>query len=99
MKTINTGIDAIDAITQLSRSTAVISGDEDDMTKVKSYNLHNGTELSSVNHHVANGVAGVKLDGNLALAVSCRLVKGGISFKVVILLSELKSLRLLKLNF
>ena len=57
------------------------------------------TELSSLILDDACGVAGVKLDGNLALAVSCRLVKGGISFKVVILLSELKSLRLLKLNF
>ena len=95
-KTINTGIDAIDAITQLSRSTAVISGDEDDMTKVKSYNLQTGAELSSVNHHDANGVAGVKLGGKMTLAVSCRSVKRFIGF---ITLSKLTYFTLLKLKF
>ena len=74
-QTINTGIDAIHSITLLIRNTAVISGAEDGIQKVKSYNLQTGAELCSLNLEDACGVAGVKLGGNLALAVARRLVK------------------------
>ena len=87
-QTINTGIDAIHSITLLSRNTAVISGAEDGIQKVKSYNFQTGAELSSVNLDDAYGVAGVKMGGNLALAVSRRLVKRFIGFMTAILLSS-----------
>ena len=65
---------------------------------MKSYNFQTGAKISSVILRMPVEWAGVKLGGNLALAVSCRLVKGGISFMIAILLFELSSLRLLKLN-
>ena len=74
-QTINTGIDAIHSITLLSRNTAVISGAEDGIQKVKCYNLQTGTELSCLHLYDAFGVAGVKLCGKLVLAVARRLVK------------------------
>ena len=86
METINTGIDAITSITLLSGSTAVISGNEAGIQKVKWFNLQTGAELSSLNLYDAHGVAGVKLGGKLVLAVARRLVKRVMGFMTVILL-------------
>ena len=74
-QTINTRIDAVNSITLLSRNTVVICGAEAGKQKVKSYNLQTGAELSSLNLDDASGVAGVKLSGNLALAVARRWVQ------------------------
>ena len=86
METINTGIDVITSITLLSGNTAVISGYEAGIRKVKSYNLQTGAELSCLNLKDASGVARVKLGGKLVLAVLRRLVKRAIGFIIAILL-------------
>ena len=87
-KSINTGIVGINSITLLSRNTAVISGDEAGIRKVKSYNFQAGAGLCSLNLDDAYGVAGVKMGGNLALAVARRLVKRDMGFMTAILLSS-----------
>ena len=54
---------------------AVICGEEDGLTKIKSYNLHTGAEMICINLEDAFGLAEVKIGGKTALAVSLRSVE------------------------
>ena len=74
-RSIQTGIDIIRSITLLRDDVAVICGEEDGLTKLKSYNLQNGALLNCFNLDEAFGLAEVKIGGISALAVSLRLVE------------------------
>ena len=71
-ETIPTGISCIKSSTLLGDNMVVICGDEDGVTKIKSYNLTSSQELQSLNLKDAYGLAEVKLNGKLVLAVSYR---------------------------
>ena len=75
MRTIKTRIDVIRSITMLLDHVAVICGEEDGLTKIKSYNLHTGAEMICINLEDAFGLAEVKIGGKTALAVSLRSVE------------------------
>ena len=75
MRTIKTGIDAIRSITMFLDHDAVICGEEDGLTKIKSYNLFTGAEMISISLEEAFGLAEVKIGGKRALAVSLRSVE------------------------
>ena len=75
MRSIKTGIDIIRSITLLRDDVAVICGEEDGFTKLKSYNLRNGAQLNCLSLDEAFGLAEVKIGGRSALAVSLRLVE------------------------
>ena len=66
----NTGMDRVYSFTILTNEIGVICGDESWIRKIKSYNLQTGRELHCLTSVDAGGLAEVKVDGKVALAVS-----------------------------
>ena len=69
-KITNTQINALNSFVVLNNEIGVICGDELKIRKIKSYNLQNGIELHCLSSKDAFGLAEVKFDGKVALAVS-----------------------------
>ena len=74
MRATKATMDVISSIALLGDNVAVICGNEDNITKIKDYNLETGAEIISHNLEDAYGLAEVKIGDKMALAVSIRLV-------------------------
>ena len=69
-RVISTGLAFVKSMTLLGDGIVVICGSESRTTRIKSYNLQTGAELNWLYVDDARGLAEVKLDQKLVLAVS-----------------------------